>query len=102
MFSNSMYIPRVTSIINPKTATDSILFNTILGYKGYNVPKDLGLSHHYRICEFGGFECMKNPSIDDNSAQKWGKFLIPNVQKRCSDIFGKFGCPEAPELGSPW
>ena len=45
---------------------------------------------------------MKNPSIDDNSAQKWGKFLIPNVQKRCSDIFGKFGCPEAPELGSPW
>ena len=100
MFSNSMYFPRV--IINPKIATDSILFNTILGYKGYNVPKDLGLSHHYRICEFGGFECMKNPSIDDNSAQKWGKFLIPNVQKRCSDIFGKFGCPEAPELGSPW
>ena len=45
---------------------------------------------------------MKNPSIDDNSAQRWGKFLIPNVQKRCSDIFGKSGCPEVPELGSPW
>ena len=45
---------------------------------------------------------MKNPSIDDKSAQKWGKFLIPNVQQKCSDIFGKFGCPEAPELGSPW
>ena len=72
------------------------------GYKGFNIGKDLGLSHHYRICEFGGFECMKNPSIVDTRAQDWGKVLIPNVQRACDKIFGDSGCPEAPELGSPW
>ena len=73
-----------------------------LGFKAHNVGKDLGLSHHYRICEFGGFECMKNPSVVDTTAQNWGKLLIPNVQEVCGNIFGGVGCPEAPALGSPW
>ena len=79
-----------------------ILFAFNTGFKGYNVPKSIGLSHHYRICESGGFDCMKYPSVIDTSAQKWGKLLIPNVQETCNNIFGKSGCPKAPELGSPW
>ena len=45
---------------------------------------------------------MKNPSVVDTRAQDWGRVLIPNVQKACGEIFGDSGCPEAPELGSPW
>ena len=45
---------------------------------------------------------MKNPSVVDNTAQNWGKLLIPNVQEVCGNIFGGGGCPEAPPLGSPW
>ena len=45
---------------------------------------------------------MKNPSVVDTRAQDWGRVLIPNVQKACDEIFGDSGCPEAPELGSPW
>ena len=45
---------------------------------------------------------MNNPSVVDNRAQHWGNVLIPIIQKACDEIFGKSGCPEAPELGSPW
>ena len=63
---------------------------------------DDGLSHHYRICEFGGFECLNTSSVIDTSAQKWGKSLISNVRTACNNIFDKDGCPVAPPLGSPW
>ena len=63
---------------------------------------DDGLSHHYRICESGGFKCMNMSSVIDTSAQKWAKSLISNVFIGCNNIFDKDGCPVAPPLGSPW
>ena len=81
-----------------------MMFASILlaGYKGLSIKHDVGLSHHYRICEFGGYDCMNNTSVIDSSAQKFGRLLIPAVQKICTNIFDKSGCPEAPPLGSPW
>ena len=61
-----------------------------------------GLSHHFRICEFGGFDCLKKASIVDATAQKWGPDLIKNVGIACNQIFDGKSCPEAPPLGSPW
>ncbi|RXG54782.1 hypothetical protein Avbf_11618 [Armadillidium vulgare] len=28
-----------------------------------NVGHDIALSHHYRICEYGGFDCLKSPHL---------------------------------------
>ena len=34
-----------------------------VGKRQVKVNETLGLSHHYRICEFGGFACMKRPLV---------------------------------------
>ena len=73
------------------------------GYKQIKISQEEGLSHHYRICEYGGYECLKKPSVNDTTALKWGPQLIESVEKTCQEIFGNGNsCPEAPPLGSPW
>ena len=42
-----------------------------LGRRQLKVEAGLGLSHHYRICEFGGFSCTKKESVVDERAQHW-------------------------------
>ena len=74
----------------------------VTGARQRYVPYSEGLSHHYRICEFGGFECLKKTAIVDKTAQKWAQDLIPNVFEKCQQIFGNKLCPPAPPLGSPW
>ena len=78
----------------------SICFRT--GKRQLRVNETLGLSHHYRICEFGGFSCIKKESVDDRRAQHWASRLVPAVSEDCRKIFGEKGCPEAPPLGSPY
>ena len=65
------------------------------------MPPETAMSHHYRICEFGGWECLKKPSTIDKTGHKWAKDLFPAVKAACDAIFGG-PCPKAPPLGSPW
>ena len=68
-----------------------------------NVDPKHAVSHHYRICEFGGFDCLKGASKIDRVAHKWAENLFPNVKRVCDKSFGEeMGCPKAPPLGSPW
>jgi hypothetical protein len=41
------------------------------GFTQYHVNEMEGLSHHYRICEFGGFKCTQTQSVIDKTAHKW-------------------------------
>lgn len=67
------------------------------------VPDTDGLSHHYRICEYGGFDCLKKNSKVDRTTHKWLAPLYQNVMSQCSLIFPEDGkCPPAPPLGSPF
>ncbi|TRY68761.1 hypothetical protein TCAL_13478 [Tigriopus californicus] len=74
----------------------------ISGFSQVNIPDSVALSHHYRICEFGGFDCMKAPSVIDQTAHKWAPDLFPALKNTCQLIFGSQGCPIAPPLGSPY
>ena len=79
------------------------IFFLISGYKQIKISQEEGLSHHYRICEYGGYDCLKKSSVNDSTALKWGSQLIGRVDKTCQEIFGEGkSCPEAPPLGSPW
>ena len=93
-------------IINTVTKVGGISpINTyfILGFGGKNINEDVAVSHHYRICEFGGFECLKSPSKIDRVAHRWAKSLFTRVKNACDLTFGQQqGCPKAPPLGSPW
>ncbi|XP_045615064.1 beta-1,4-galactosyltransferase galt-1 isoform X2 [Procambarus clarkii] len=67
------------------------------------IPADVGLSHHYRICEFGGFDCLKQSNLVDRTAHNWLEPLYTHVASACTHIFPSLGmCPAAPPLGSPW
>ena len=77
--------------------------HSILGFAAKNINEDVAVSHHYRICEFGGFDCLKLPSKTDRVAHRWAKSLFTRVKKACDMTFGRDnGCPKAPPLGSPW
>ena len=74
-----------------------------VGKRQVKVNETLGLSHHYRICEFGGFACMKKPPVVDERTHHWADKLIVAVDGACKNIFkDEGGCPEAPKLGSPY
>lgn len=74
------------------------------GSRSIQVPESMALLHHYRICEFGGFSCLKKPSLVDRTANKFGRELLNRVLQQCSKVYptleGK--CPVSPPLGSPW
>ncbi|XP_053960251.1 uncharacterized protein LOC128864555 isoform X1 [Anastrepha ludens] len=55
-----------------------------------NVPPTDGILQHYRVCEFGGNDCIKAPSVVDRTATKYVNRLVERVElvykhlkKRC-------------------
>ncbi|KAK3874532.1 hypothetical protein Pcinc_020550 [Petrolisthes cinctipes] len=60
-----------------------------------NVDEEFGLSHHYRVCELGGFNCINQPSQIDRTAHRWMKDLAINTANTCTLVFNENGgrCP---------
>ncbi|XP_076314683.1 beta-1,4-galactosyltransferase galt-1-like [Tachypleus tridentatus] len=66
-----------------------------------NIPSDFGFLHHYRICEFGGNDCMKTTSGVDRRIYCWKDQLVQAVQTQLRDwglfvIFLLFRQPKRP------
>ncbi|CAN7941672.1 unnamed protein product, partial [Ixodes hexagonus] len=69
----------------------------------YNVPPSDALLHHYRICEYGGFQCLLQPSVLDYAALRFNSTLLRLANAVCSKAFPSTRrCPNAPPLGDPW
>uniref|UniRef100_A0A6A7FYZ1 Glycosyltransferase family 92 protein n=1 Tax=Hirondellea gigas TaxID=1518452 RepID=A0A6A7FYZ1_9CRUS len=41
-----------------------------------NVPSEVAFLHHYRICEFGGDDCVRNPRTTDTSMVRYRDQLV--------------------------
>ncbi|XP_071540591.1 uncharacterized protein [Panulirus ornatus] len=41
-----------------------------------NVPNEVAFLHHYRVCEFGGDDCVRNPRITDTSMYRYKDTLV--------------------------
>ncbi|XP_023349720.1 uncharacterized protein LOC111718378 [Eurytemora carolleeae] len=78
------------------------IWQHIPGRSALKVKEEFGLSHHYRICEFGGFACKENPSVIDTSTHRWSDKLFKAVKESCKLIFDNPACPNPPPLGNPW
>eukprot|EP00090_Calanus_glacialis_P008335 TRINITY_DN16646_c0_g1_i9.p1 TRINITY_DN16646_c0_g1~~TRINITY_DN16646_c0_g1_i9.p1 ORF type:complete len:556 (-),score=113.80 TRINITY_DN16646_c0_g1_i9:55-1611(-) len=51
--------------------------------KTLNVPPSYGFLHHYRVCEFGGDDCVKNDFVEDvRIPTTYGLTLLTNVRQR--------------------
>lgn len=93
-------------IVQPLTAVE-VGNHVVWRYFGrqatHPVSKEDALLHHYRICEFGGFDCLKQPSLVDRVALRFNASLLDRVSDVCNKAFPRGGyCPPAPGLGSPW
>ena len=94
-----------------------------LGKRQLRVEAGLGLSHHYRVCEYGGHSCTKQvtsnhtfvsnafknishsaqESVRDGRALRWAPQLLQLVRVACGRVFGPSeGCPPAPPPGNPF
>jgi len=60
--------------------------------KTLNVQPEMGLLHHYRVCEFGGDDCVHNESVEDTRIPtKYGDALAARVRAEVKES----ACPLA-------
>jgi hypothetical protein len=53
-----------------------------------NVPTSIGFLHHYRVCEFGGDDCVHTDSRVDRSVYRYRDLLVRNVEKVVQKLAG--------------
>lgn len=50
-----------------------------------NVPPEIAFLHHYRVCEFGGNDCVKTQSVTDRTVYRYKTELVKRVEERMSN-----------------
>lgn len=64
-----------------------------------NVPSSIGILHHYRVCEFGGEDCIKAASVQDRTAHKYSTELVSRVRALYTSFKSKCNLPKLPAPG---
>lgn len=59
-----------------------------------NVPSSIGMLHHYRVCEFGGEDCIKAASVQDRTAHKYSSELVSRVRALYTSFKTKCNLPK--------
>ena len=77
--SKYICIPR-----NVKEAGNHFIWEFSEGFN-LNVPTGVGFLHHYRVCEFGGGDCIHTDSKVDRTAYKYRDELVANTNKVLED-----------------
>lgn len=55
------------------------IWEFIPGHGTLNVPAESAILHHYRVCEFGGDDCIKTASTVDTTAYRYKVRLVSRV-----------------------
>lgn len=74
----SKYVCKPREVVE---AGNHFVWEFIPGHGTVNVPSDAAILHHYRVCEFGGDDCVKTQSLVDRTAYKYLEKLAENVDK---------------------
>ncbi|XP_015597945.1 uncharacterized protein LOC107269043 [Cephus cinctus] len=82
-------------------AGNHFVWEFIPGHNTLNVPSDAGILHHYRVCEFGGDDCIKTSSVVDRTAYKYRNKLGHNVARKWDDLLEKCPLPELEAIPAP-
>lgn len=79
----SKYICRPEFIVE---AGNHFVWEFIPGHGTLNVPADAAILHHYRVCEFGGDDCIKTASTVDTKAYRYRERLLSTVSYKFTDL----------------
>uniref|UniRef100_A0A1B6MGL9 Glycosyltransferase family 92 protein n=1 Tax=Graphocephala atropunctata TaxID=36148 RepID=A0A1B6MGL9_9HEMI len=72
----SKYICRPELVVE---AGNHFVWELVPGHGTLNVPPDAAIMHHYRVCEFGGDDCVKSASMVDRTLCRYRDRLLRAV-----------------------
>lgn len=87
----SKYICKPRDVVE---AGNHFVWEFIPGHGTLNVPSDAAILHHYRVCEFGGDDCVKTQSVVDRTAYKYRDRLADSVDKTWAELSKECSLPE--------
>ncbi|KAL9925607.1 uncharacterized protein ACN2A1_014144 [Glossina fuscipes fuscipes] len=91
----SKYICKPEAVVE---AGNHFVWEFIPGRGSLNVPPTEAILQHYRVCEFGGNDCIKAPSVLDRTATKYVNRLVERVFSAYKHLKGKCKLPDLPPL----
>lgn len=91
----SKYIAKPEAVIE---AGNHFVWEFMPGKGHLNVPADVAILQHYRVCEFGGEECIKAASVKDKTAQKYSTELVTRVRALYTNLKTKCNLPKLPAV----
>ncbi|XP_075150391.1 uncharacterized protein LOC142224498 [Haematobia irritans] len=94
----SKYICRPEAVVE---AGNHFVWEYAPGKGSLNVPPTDGILQHYRVCEFGGNDCIKAPSIVDRTTNKYINRLVERVLTVYRYLKTKCDLPELPPIPKP-
>ncbi|XP_012283915.1 beta-1,4-galactosyltransferase galt-1 isoform X2 [Orussus abietinus] len=94
----SKYVCRPEDVVE---AGNHFVWEFIPGHGTLNVPSKSAILHHYRVCEFGGNDCVKTESVVDRRAYKYRDRLARNVDGVWTELAEKCSLPELDPVPTP-
>ncbi|GLG94270.1 Uncharacterized protein GBIM_01512 [Gryllus bimaculatus] len=79
----SKYLCRPEFIVE---AGNHFVWEFVPGHGTLNVPPDAAILHHYRVCEFGGDDCIKTASVVDKTAYRYRERSGQRVRQRLTEL----------------
>jgi len=89
----SKYLYRPEFVVE---AGNHFIWEFVPGHGTLNVPPDSAILHHYRVCEFGGNDCIKTASVIDRTAYRYKDRLVNRVKAKWHELQTKCNLPELP------
>lgn len=87
----SKYIAKPEAVIE---AGNHFVWEFMVGKGHLNVRADVAILHHYRICEFGGNDCINAPSVQDRTAHKYAADLVARIRALYTNLKAECNLPK--------
>ncbi|KAH8328982.1 hypothetical protein KR074_001125 [Drosophila pseudoananassae] len=94
----SKYICKPEAVVE---AGNHFVWEFAPGKGSLNVPPKEAILQHYRVCEFGGNDCIKAPSIVDRTTTKYVNRLVQRVDAVYRHLRQRCDLPSMPPLPKP-
>lgn len=89
----SKYIAKPEAVIE---AGNHFVWEFMPGKGHLNVAASVAFLHHYRVCEFGGEDCIKAANVQDRTAHKYATELAARVRALYTNLKTKCNLPKLP------
>lgn len=87
----SKYIAKVKNVVE---VGNHFVWQFLPFQNALNVPSNVALLHHYRVCEFGGDDCVHLPSLVDRTLHLYRRNLTCKIAQKWLPLTDQCGLPK--------